>query len=100
MLKLTLSLLLLLPFAGRLYAQECDQRILPRPDTLSVEAAARAATKLADVHVQQACIVGTTTAVTLVSPSSGQELKCTRLQSTWSKRGGWACDVPRRRVVR
>src|SRR5689334_4576615 len=75
MLKLTLPLLLLLPFASRLHAQECDQRILPRPDTLSVEAAARAATKLGDVHVQQACIVGTTTAVTLVSPSSGQELK-------------------------
>jgi hypothetical protein len=99
MLKLALPPLLLLSFAGVLHAQECDQRILPRPDTLSVEAAARAATRLADVHVQQACIVGTTTAVTLISPSSGQQLKCIRQQSSWYKRGGWTCDAPRQRAV-
>ena len=75
--------------------QSCDRRLLPRNDTLSVEAAARAATgsKPEDVHVSEACIIGTTTSVTLTTPRG--EMTCEREQSTWSKRGGWKCDKPR-----
>jgi hypothetical protein len=75
----------------------CDRRVLPRNDTLSVEAAARAATgsKPEDIHVSEACIIGTTTSVTLATPRG--EMTCERQQSTWYKRGGWKCDEPRRR---
>ncbi len=71
----------------------CDRRILPRNDTLSVEAAARALTgdKAQDIHVSEACIIGTTTSVTLTTPRG--PMLCERLQSTWAKRGGWKCDV-------
>jgi hypothetical protein len=72
----------------------CDRRVLPRNDTLSAEAAARTAigSKSDDVHVTEACIVGTTTHVTLTTPRG--PLLCERLQGTWSKRGGWKCDTP------
>jgi hypothetical protein len=74
--------------------QQCDLRILPRADALSVEAAARAVTgdKPQDVHVSEACIVGTTTHVALTTPRG--RMRCERLQSTWAKRGGWKCDAP------
>jgi hypothetical protein len=74
--------------------QPCDKRILPHNDTLSVESAARALTgdKPHDVHVTEACIIGTTTSVTLTTPRG--PLLCERLQSTWAKRGGWKCDTP------
>lgn len=77
--------------------QSCDKRILPRNDTLSVEAAARALTggKPHDVHVTEACIIGTTTSVTLATPRGS--MLCERLQSTWAKRGGWKCDAPEAR---
>jgi hypothetical protein len=77
--------------------QTCDRRVLPRNDTLSVEAAARALTgdKPHDVHVVEACIVGTTTSVTLTTPRG--PMLCERLQSTWAKRGGWKCDTPESR---
>ena len=76
----------------------CDKRVLPRADTLSVEAAARAATgdKPEDIHVSEACITGTTTSVTLTTPRGA--MICERLQSTWYKRGGWKCDTPRSRA--
>jgi hypothetical protein len=72
----------------------CDRRILPRADTQSVEAAARTLTgdKPQDIHVSEACIIGTTTSVTLTTPRG--QMQCARLQSTWYKRGGWKCDVP------
>lgn len=75
----------------------CDRRLLPSADTRSVEAAARALTgdKPQEVHVSEACIVGTTTAVTLTTPRG--EMLCERLQSTWYKRGGWKCDAPTQR---
>lgn len=87
-----------LPSAGAGAAEPgCDRRILPRNDTLSVEAAARALTgdKPRDIHVLEACIVGTTTAVTLTTPRG--PMLCERLQSTWAKRGGWKCDAPESR---
>jgi hypothetical protein len=75
----------------------CDRRLLPRNDTLSVEAAARALTgdESHDGHVVEACIVGTTTSVTLTTPRG--PMLCERLQSTWAKRGGWKCDTPESR---
>jgi hypothetical protein len=75
----------------------CDRRILPRNDTLSVEAAARAATgeKPETIRVTEACITGTTTSVTLATPRG--EMTCEREPSTWSRRGGWKCDEPRHR---
>jgi len=77
--------------------QTCDRRVLPRNDTLSVEAAARAfiGDKTQGVHVTEACIIGTTTSVTLTTPRG--PMRCERLQSTWAKRGGWKCDAPERR---
>ena len=80
----------------RAYAADgsCDRRVLPRNDTLSAEAAARTAlgSKADDVRVTEACIIGTTTHVTLTTPRG--PMLCERLQSTWSKRGGWKCDTP------
>jgi hypothetical protein len=75
----------------------CDRRILPRADTLSVEAAARSAIgeKPENIHVSEACLIGTATSVTLTTPHG--EMTCERLQSTWAKRGGWKCDAPERR---
>ena len=75
----------------------CDRRVLPRADTLSVEAAARSAIgeKPENIHVAEACIIGTTTSVTLTTPRG--DMSCERLQSTWAKRGGWKCDTPGRR---
>ena len=77
--------------------QTCDRRVLPRNDTLSVEAAARAATgeKPETIHVSEACITGTTTSVILTTPRG--EMTCEREPSTWYKRGGWKCDEPRPR---
>jgi hypothetical protein len=82
----------------------CDIRVLPTPDTLSVEAAARKATdgKLPDIHVQTSCIIGTTTSVHLIRPNpTGSTnrreqwaMTCIREQSKWYKRGGWDCDTP------
>jgi hypothetical protein len=82
----------------------CDRRVLPVPDTLSVEAAARNASdgKLPDIKVYQACLFGTRTSVTLIRPnqdhsSSAREwwsVSCDRQQSTWFKRGGWNCSAP------
>ena len=84
---------------GRAEAAEhaCDRRVLPRADTQAVEAAARALTgdKPQDVRVTEACIVGTTTFVTLATPRG--PMLCERLQSTWAKRGGWKCDAPESR---
>src|SRR5689334_21975781 len=87
--------LLLLSMAGAAHAA-CDERKLHEPDTRAVEAAARQSTgaQLHDFKVQQACIVGTTTSVTLVSARRAEEsweITCIRLQSTWSRRGGWKC---------
>ena len=47
----------------------CDRRLLPHNDTLSVEAAARAATgeRPNTIHVTEACITGTTTSVILTT---------------------------------
>jgi hypothetical protein len=75
----------------------CDRRILPRADTLSVEAAARSAIgeKPENIHVSEACLIGTATSVTLTTPHG--EMTCERLQSTWAKRGGWKCDAPEQR---
>jgi hypothetical protein len=72
----------------------CDRRVLPRADTLSVEAAARATTgeKQENIRVSEACITGTTTSVTLTTPRG--EMTCERLQSSWYKRGDWKCDAP------
>ena len=89
---------LLLLAATHAHAADCDKRVLPKNDTLSAEAAARIATegKLPDLHVSEACIVGTTTSVTLIS-NQRWTMTCTRLQSTWAKRGGWACSTPQLR---
>ena len=106
-----LVLLLLLPVAGNALLTQpahaerlCDRRVLPMPDTLSVEAAARNAAggTLPDIKVYQACIFGTQTSVTLTRPnrepsSSVREwwsVSCDRQQSTWYKRGGWTCSAP------
>ncbi len=95
----------LLPSSAHGAMRRCDARVLPRADTLSVEAAARKATagKLPDIHVQMSCITNTTTSVSLIRPnptdsSSRREqwqMTCDREQSTWYKRGGWQCDSPR-----
>jgi hypothetical protein len=83
--------------------RKCDRRLLPKADTLSVEAAARAAThgELPDIKVEQSCITRTTTSVTLTRPNptdSGSRreqwrMSCEREPSTWYKRGGWRCGV-------
>ncbi len=106
-----LVLLLLLAVAGNALLTKpahaerlCDRRVLPVPDTLSVEAAARNVSegKLPDIKVYQACIFGTRTSVTLIRPNrdhSGSvrewwSVSCDRQQSTWFKRGGWKCSAP------
>jgi hypothetical protein len=93
--------------AAQAHSAPCDKRVLPRNDTLSVEAAARAATHgtLPDIHAQEACILGTTTSVTLIAPNRNASdpaarqwtMICTRDPSTWAKRGGWTCSTPQLR---
>ena len=95
-LNYSLALMLILPLAAH---AACDIRKLPAPDTRSVEAAARTASGGRALHVEQACITGTTTAVTLVSDDSW-EINCIRQQSTWYKRGGWTCDEPKKRITK
>ena len=77
----------------------CDRRLLPRNDTLSVEAAARAALgggKPQEIRVSEACIHGVTTFVTLTTPQG--EMLCERERSAWYKRGGWKCAPEPRRA--
>ena len=61
----------MLPSSAAAATRQCDVRILPKPDTLSVEAAARKAAdgKLPDIHVQRSCITRTTTSVYLIRPN-------------------------------
>src|SRR5262245_934732 len=65
----------------RAAAPSCDRRVLPRNDTLSVEAAARrfVGSTADNVHVTEACIQGTTTTVTLTTPTGF--MTCERLPS-------------------
>jgi hypothetical protein len=87
--------------------RKCDRRLLPKADTLAVEAAAREAAhgELPDIRVEQSCITKTTTSVSLVRPnptdsSTRREqwrMDCEREPSTWYKRGGWSCGMPRLR---
>jgi len=93
-----------LPSSAVAAIRQCDVRVLPRPDTLSVEAAARKAAegKLQDIHVQRSCLTRNSTSVYLIRPNpTGSpnrreqwEMSCERQQSTWYKRGGWDCSTP------
>lgn len=104
MLCLLAFLLVAGPASALAAIRHCDARVLPRPDTLAVEAAARKATegKLPDIHVERSCITNTTTSVSLIRPnpteSTGHReqwvMDCERERSTWYKRGGWDCDRP------